>query len=234
MDTTRQELVAAHIRHAIMSGRLRTGDRLIEQSLADDLGMSRGPVRDALCQLEQEGLIQIYRNRGAIVSTLGLREAYEFYLVRGHLEGLAVRMARDYMVAADIAFLQSLVDRMAELHGADADWLAATELDLAFHSRIVACSHNLSLIQTYASMNVKINALFMTVKQYMPMRLGSMPERHQKLIAVFEAGDWWRAEPVVTDHWYETAAQFKQLLVGIVPIAEHGEQTNGRAGSVLL
>jgi DNA-binding GntR family transcriptional regulator len=233
MDTPRQELVAAHIRHAIMSGRLRTGDRLIEQSLADDLGMSRGPVRDALRQLEQEGLIQIYRNRGAIVSTLGLGEAYEFYLVRGHLEGLAIRLARDHMAADDIAFLQDLVDRMAELRGADADWLAATELDLAFHSRIVACSHNQSLIQTYAAMNVKINALFMTVKQYMPLRLTSMPERHQKLIAVFVAGDWWRAEPVVTDHWYETAAQFKRLLAGGAPAADHEERANGRSGSVL-
>jgi DNA-binding GntR family transcriptional regulator len=232
MDTTRQELVAAHIRHAIMSGQLNTGDRLIEQNLADDLRMSRGPVRDALRQLEQEGLIQLYRNRGAIVSTLGLREAYEFYLVRGHLEGLAVRMARDHMRADDIAFLQSLVDQMAELRGADADWLAATQLDLAFHSRIVACSQNQSLIQTYASMNVKINALFMTVKQYMPLRLTSMPERHQKLIAVFQAGDWWRAEPVVTDHWYETAAQFKKLLARAEPAEGQQEQVDGRAGLV--
>jgi DNA-binding GntR family transcriptional regulator len=233
MDTTRQELVVGHIRHAIMRGQLRPGDRLIEQGLADDLRMSRGPVRDALRQLEQEGLIQIYRNRGAIVSTLGLREAYEFYLVRGHLEGLAIRLGRDHIGPDDIAFLQSLVDQMAELSGAAEDWLVATELDLAFHSRIVACSQNQSLIQTYASMNVRINALFMTVKQHMPLRIGTMPRRHQKLIDVFRAGDWWRAEPVVADHWYETAAQFKQLQAEIEAAEAQEESADGRAGLVL-
>jgi DNA-binding GntR family transcriptional regulator len=211
MDQSRQQLVAAHVRNAIMTGRLRPGDRLIEQNLASEMQMSRGPVRDALRQLEQEGLVHLYRNRGAVVSTLGLREAYEFYLVRGHLEGLAVRLARDHMEPCDIACLSDLADRMADLHNTDEDWLTVTELDLAFHKRIVACSHNQSLIQTYCAMDVKVNALFMTVKQYLPFRLVQMAPRHYKLVEVFRAGDWWRAESVVTDHWHETAALFKQL-----------------------
>lgn len=219
-DAPRQEQVAAYVRRAIMTGRLRPGDRLTEQSLAGELGMSRGPVRDALRQLDQEGLVQLYRNRGAVVSTLGLHEAYEFYLVRGHLEGLAIRLGADHIGPADLAHLQGLVDQMARLRGAEEDWLAAAELDLAFHSRVVACSRNQSLIQTYGSMNVRVNALFMTVKHHLPGRLGQMPERHQKLIDIFRAGEWWRAEPVVSDHWYETAAQFRRLLDGGAAPAE--------------
>ena len=180
MDATRQDLVTAHVRRAIMTGHLHPGDRLIEQTLAAELRMSRGPVRDALRLLEQEGLVQIYRNRGAIVSMLGLRDAYEFYLVRGHLESLAVRLARDHMQPADIAYLQSLVGKMADLEGAEEDWLVAADLDLAFHRRIVACSQNRSLIQSYGAMDVKINALFITVKQYLPARFaqnaGAPPE----------------------------------------------------------
>ena len=212
MDETRQNLVAAHIRQAIMTGRLQPGERLIEQTLAAELQMSRGPVRDALRQLEQEGLVQIYRNRGAVVSTLGLRDAYEFYIVRGHLEGLAVRLAADHMRADDIAYLQSVVDQMAELRGTDEDWLVAVNLDLSFHRCIVSCSQNQSLIQTYGAMDVKINALFMTVKKYFAYRFATLPERHQKVVDVFRAGDWWRAESTVSDHWFETAAYFKQLL----------------------
>jgi len=227
MNQTRQEMVSSYVRQAIMTGRLRPGDRLIEQALAVEMRMSRGPVRDALRRLEQEGLVHIFRNRGAIVSTLGLHEAYEFYLVRGHLEGLAIRLARDYMQPADIAFLEQQVERMADLCGADEDWLAATELDLAFHNRIVACSHNQSLIQTYSGMNVRINALFMTVKQYLPARLPHMPERHQKLIDVFRAGDWWRAESVVADHWYETAAEFKRLLEAMGRPQQNGANGHG-------
>lgn len=210
-----------------MIGRLHPGDRLIEQALAAELHMSRGPVRDALRQLEQEGLLQIYRNRGAVVSTLGMREAYEFYLVRGHLESLAVRLAREHMQAADIDYLQGLVANMAELCGAEEDWLAAADLDLAFHRRIVACSRNRSLMQAYGAMDVKVNALFITVKQYLPSRLARMPERHQKVVDVFLAMDWWRAEAVVSDHWFETAAQFKQLL-DATPLAEsNGAGTRG-------
>jgi DNA-binding GntR family transcriptional regulator len=218
MDTTRQEIVTAHVRRAIMTGRLHPGDRLIEQNLAAELRMSRGPVRDALRQLEQEGLVQIYRNRGAVVSTLGLREAYEFYLVRGHLESLAVRLAHDHMQPADINYLQSQVDQMADLPGAEEDWLVAADLDLAFHRRIVACSRNHSLAQAHGAMDVQINALFITVKQYLPMRLAGMPARHQKVVDVFRTADWWRAEAVISDHWFETAAQFKQLLDAAPPV----------------
>ena len=227
MDTTRQEIVSAHVRRAIMTGRLQPGERVIEQTLAAELRMSRGPVRDGLRRLEQEGLVQIYRNRGAVVSMLGLREAYEFYLVRGHLESLAVRLARDHMQLADIAYLQSLVDQMADLCGVEADWLAAADLDLSFHRRIVACSHNRSLMQAYGAMDVKINALFITVKRYLPARLARMPERHQKVVDVFRTADWWRAEAVVSEHWFETAAQFKQLLDAAPPAENDGAGDHG-------
>ena len=226
MDATRQDLVTAHVRRAIMTGCLHPGDRLIEQALAAELRMSRGPVRDALRLLEQEGLVQIFRNRGAIVSLLGLRDAYEFYLVRGHLESLSVRLGRDHMQPADIAYLQSLVGKMADLEGAEEDWLVAADLDLAFHRRIVACSQNRSLIQSYGAMDVKINALFITVKQYLPARFAKMPERHQKVVDVFRAGEWWRAEPVVSDHWFETAAQFQQLLITL-PAESNGASAYG-------
>jgi DNA-binding GntR family transcriptional regulator len=116
---------------------------------------------------------------------------------------------------------------MAELCGAEEDWLAAADLDLAFHRRIVACSRNRSLMQAYGAMDVKVNALFITVKQYLPSRLARMPERHQKMVDVFLAKDWWRAEAVVSDHWFETAAQFKQLL-DAAPLAENnGAGTRG-------
>jgi len=227
MDATRQEIVTAHVRRAIMTGRLHPGDRLIEQNLAAELRMSRGPVRDALRRLEQEGLVQIYRNRGAVVSMLGLREAYEFYLVRGHLESLAVRLARDHMQPADIAYLQSQVDQMAGLCGVEEDWLPAADLDLAFHRRIVACSRNRSLMQAYGAMDVQINALFITVKQYLPARLARMPERHQKVVDVFRTADWWRAEAVISEHWFETAAQFKQLLAAAPPAEHDGAGEHG-------
>jgi DNA-binding GntR family transcriptional regulator len=138
-----------------------------------------------------------------------------------------VRLAREHMQAVDLNYLQSLVDRMADLCGAEEDWMVAADLDLAFHRRIVACSHNRSLMQAYGAMDVQVNALFITVKQYLPSRLARMPERHQKVVDVFLARDWWRAEAVISDHWFETAAQFKQLLDVAPPIQNNGADTSG-------
>lgn len=212
--TARQETVAAQVRRAIMLGRYRPGEHLTEQALAAEAGVSRGPVRDALKQLEREGLVQLAPHRGAVVSMLGLREAYEFYIVRGHLEGLAARLARGRVGDADIAFLAGTVEQMADRLGAEEDLLTAADLDLAFHRRIVACSGNRALVDLYGAMDAKVYALFVTVQHHLPLRLAQMAARHREVIAVFRAGDWWRAEAVVAEHWHETAAQFKRLLNG--------------------
>lgn len=215
--TGRQETVTAHVRRAIMLGRFRPGDRLTEQALAAEVGVSRGPVRDALRQLEREGLVQLAPHRGAVVSMLGLREAYEFYIVRGHLEGLAIRLAGDRLGDADIAYLAGVVARMTELPGAEAGLLAAADLDLAFHQRIVACSGNRALIDLYGAMDAKVYALFVTVQHHFPLRFAHLAARHQEVVDVFLAGEWWRAEAVVAEHWHETAAQFKRLLAEAEP-----------------
>lgn len=211
IDVSRPDLAIAQLRRAILTGQFQPGERLVEQHLAEELQVSRGPIRDALRQLEQEGLVRIYRNRGAVVSTLGPLEAYELYLVRGHLEGLAVRIARDYMGAEDIAYLDDLVGQMHTLRDLEEDWLPTIDLDLAFHRHIVACSKNCSLIQIYNGMDSRIGALFMAVKQHLARRPTQMPGLHQRIVDVFRAGEWWRAEQVVTEHWYETAAGFRQV-----------------------
>lgn len=217
-DAARQDLVLAHLREAILRGRYRPGDRLIEQDLAVELQMSRGPVRDALRQLEQEGLVRIYRHRGAVVSTLGPLEAYEFYLVRGHLEALAVRLAREHMRPDDIVYLDQLVARMEQLRDVEEDWLPTIELDLAFHRCIVACSRNQALIRMYGEMDVKVGALLMAVKTHLARSPTLMPVLHHRIVDVFRYGEWWRAEQVVADHWHETAARFRQF---------HEQQTGG-------
>lgn len=210
-DISRPDKVLAHLRQAIFAGRYKPGDRLIEQEIAEAIATSRGPVRDALRSLEQEGLVRIYRNRGAVVSTLGPHEAFEIYQVRGHLEGLAVRLAREHFTSADLAYLDDLVAAMRELRDHEADWLPAIELDLAFHRKIVACSQNQSLIEIYSAMDSKVGALFMAVKQHLSRSPTVMPALHQRVVDVFRAGDWWRAEAVVAEHWHETAANFQRI-----------------------
>src|SRR5579863_5828885 len=88
--------VADAIRSAIFSGQIDLGQRLLEAELATTLKVSRGPVREALVQLSQEGLVRIERHRGATVAELGLDGVHEIYSLRTALERLAVEcLCRD-------------------------------------------------------------------------------------------------------------------------------------------
>lgn len=94
---TRQDLVATAIRDAILRGQFRPGDKLDQQQIADDLKVSRSPVREALRALDAEGLITLIPNRGAIVTERSLAELEELYFTRGVVEGLAVQRSAPLM-----------------------------------------------------------------------------------------------------------------------------------------
>ena len=91
--TLRENVVDA-IRIKILDGELVPGMRIIEQDLAAKLGISRGPVREALRQLEQEGLIEYSRNVGCSVKGVSLEDVYEIYMLRAYYEILAIRLCK--------------------------------------------------------------------------------------------------------------------------------------------
>src|SRR5205814_976562 len=90
---TAPEVVAEYIRDAIYRNELRPGQQLQQEELAVKFGISRIPVRDALRQLQGEGLVELYPNRGAFVSNPGLEELREVFGLRVLLESYALRMA---------------------------------------------------------------------------------------------------------------------------------------------
>lgn len=204
-----KELAAERIRAAILTGELKPGARLVETRLAADLGISRGPVREALIQLERERLVHLTPRRGAIVTTLDPMQAWEIYVLRGHLEGLAVRLAREHMQPADVDYLQQVVDEMRGL-GVN-DWPTAMRLDLDFHRRVLECSRHGALIQMYESMDSMVGACFMAVRSHLNVRADRMAPKHQKVVNALRARDFERAETLATDHWHETAAKFRRL-----------------------
>jgi DNA-binding GntR family transcriptional regulator len=92
--------VADSIREAVLSGRLKGGDRLIEDELAESLGVSRGPIRQAIFRLQQEGLVVHETHRGATVAQVSIEDAAEIYSLRQALERLAIAQACDRATAA--------------------------------------------------------------------------------------------------------------------------------------
>ena len=111
-NRTLREQVADHLRAEILEGRLAPGTELGESTLAASLGVSRGPLREALGQLAAERLVTIVPRRGAVVRELTKQEFIDAYQVREALESLAIRLAVPRLMETDRAELQGMCDRM--------------------------------------------------------------------------------------------------------------------------
>ncbi len=111
-ELTTQQLACTYLREQILSGNFGVGMRLKTEELADTLGISRMPIRDALQQLHSEGLVEIRPNRGAIVIRLSANEILELFEIRATLEGLAARHACENFDANDLSKLEQMRDEM--------------------------------------------------------------------------------------------------------------------------
>jgi phosphonate utilization transcriptional regulator len=141
-------LVRDEIERHIVEGKLAPGDKLNESEWAARLQVSRGPVREAFCALEQAGLVFNEKNRGVFVRTVSLAEADEIYAVRAVLEEAACRMLAPRIDATQLATLRAHVDVMrAALDTGDHD--AYARANVAFHDAIVATAGNGKLYETY-------------------------------------------------------------------------------------
>ncbi|MCP3917648.1 MAG: GntR family transcriptional regulator [bacterium] len=142
----------AVLRTKLASGELKPGDRLVNRTLAEQIGMSFTPVREAINQLASEGLVEYRRGAGAFVRNLDVDEFAELYDVREHIEAFAARRAATNASPAELAELESvcgrgtaIVDRLvtrgdAVLDDTEMDeWLEAEE---AFHGAVIRAAHN--------------------------------------------------------------------------------------------
>ena len=141
MQTTRDATTL--ILDAIDRGAYRPGDRLVESELADRLGVSRTPVREALQRLETQGLLA-RDGRSLVVAALDRDQTAELYAVRSELEGLAARLAAKHAAAEEVRVLAAMVDEDRALVG---DPQAMALANRRFHTQIHLASHNRYLVQ---------------------------------------------------------------------------------------
>jgi len=146
MNDTRNGQTDAYalILEAIDSGLYRPGDRLVESELADRLGVSRTPVREALQRLETQSLLT-RDGRSLIVASLDHNQLSELYVVRTELEGLAARLAARHASDEEIRVLRGMVTDDLKLLGGDPR--ALSRANKRFHRQIHLASHNRFLIQ---------------------------------------------------------------------------------------
>ena len=186
------------LRDAIVSGRLQPKERLVEADLTEALGVGRSAVRTALARLEQEGLVEHERNRGAWVRLVDEREAVEILEARAVLEGLAARQAADKASARDIAALRRILGRMRRLLDVG-DLLGASDENAALHRRLLEIAGHATatrLISTLKSQLVRF--------QYRTILLPGRSERslaeHAAIVEAVAARDPDAAEAAMRTH----------------------------------
>jgi len=150
--------VVETLRVAITSGRFSPGQRLVEKELCDLLGVSRPSVREALRELESEGLIQTIPNRGPLVSRLTPQDAASIYEVRGVLEALAAKLCAERATPEQIAALSASVDELerASRSGDVEQVLVAKKV---FYDNLLSGSRNVVIPTVLRTMNARITQL---------------------------------------------------------------------------
>jgi DNA-binding GntR family transcriptional regulator len=191
---SRRHQVVASLRQAIVSGRLRPGDRLTETDLAERLGTSRAPVREALRQLEQEGLVASQPYRATEVLGVTQEEIEEVLVpLRVTLERFAFRKALPLLTPADHAALAKLVQLMRYAGEAgDVDSLA--DADVRFHELVVMRADQPHCEQLWRTIEPRVRAYF---RRDAPAHHDprAVADQHQELLDALEAGD----EPALED-----------------------------------
>lgn len=129
------------IREDILSGKYVQNEELKENSIGIELGVSRTPVREALRQLELEGLVTIIPNKGAYVNGISEKDMHDIYIIRSYLEGLCARWACEHITQAQIEELEEIV-YLSEFHARRDHHEQIVELDNKFHDIIYEASHS--------------------------------------------------------------------------------------------
>lgn len=148
---TLRENVADAIRMKILSGELEPGARIVEQEIAEELGVSRGPVREALRQLEEEGLVEYARNVGCSVKKITLEDIYEIYLLRATYEIVAVKLLKGNFSDEALAEMARILDRMKTLEVKD--FHDAISYDNQMHGAIIRETGLPRLTKTWTALN---------------------------------------------------------------------------------
>ncbi len=184
------ELLAEQIRDAILIGKLQPGDRLIEQELSKSFKTSRGPIREAIRILASAGLIELRKNRGAIVSAPNFDDVLEVYAVRMSLGVIAISHASQLSSEATIDLLQvtKKLEAMRNAIGGDPSRMIAA--DLEFQSALIALGALPRITEMFEKTAVDIGVFIRFLEiRYEDSDHKSLVARHENLIAAITAGD---------------------------------------------
>ena len=196
---TLRENVADEIRMKILNGDMKPGDKIVEQELASEFGISRGPVREALRQLEQEGMVEYSRNVGCSVRHIGMDDIYEIYYMRANYEMMAVRLHNGPFPQEPLEKMEHILEQMKLLR--KEEYRKVFELDKEFHEvildlvsfkRLKKAWEDLNYGNIVTGYNMEVDSEQVIKRQYLI---------HEKLLNACRTGSPAQVEQAIADHY---------------------------------
>lgn len=196
------------IREDILSGKYSDHEELKETTIGAELGVSRTPVREALRQLELEGLVNIIPNKGAYVTGISQKDIHDIYVIRSYLEGLAARWACENITDGQIEEIEEIL-YLSEFHTKKQHYEQVVELDNKFHEGIYCASgskileHELTMFHHYVE-RIRKKSLG---KEARAMKSN---EEHRAILEAIRQRDGQLAEKLAHEHIIQTIANMNK------------------------
>jgi DNA-binding GntR family transcriptional regulator len=188
--------VADTLRRAIINGKMKPGTPIVEMNLANQLNISRAPVREAIQILENEGLIETVAYKGKRVKPLTPREVEELYSLREQFEAFAVRRIIEFN--KDVAPLEQFCQAMAEAAARD-DFEALMLADEAFHRTLIILSDHAILLSVWDNLFLRIHQI-MALRNKANRDLNDVAKNHPPIVAALRKKDIILAISLISDH----------------------------------
>ena len=186
-STSLTTVIQEKIERMILEGELKAGQRLNELALAQALGVSRSPVREACRKLEQAGMVEIINNRGMFVRRVDLQQALDIYEIRGALAELSGRLLARHATDSDIEALRAQVAQM-EAIAASGDPTEYYRQNLAFHRRLVENTGNARLADMFLGTDKELH-LYRQRSLVQPSGMDVSNQEHRAIVEAVAAHD---------------------------------------------
>lgn len=193
-----REIVFEALRNAIIHQVLKPGERLMETQLADELGVSRTPVREAIRKLELEGLVVMVPRRGAYVAGISMQDIHEVFQVRGALEALAASLAAERITPEELEDLERQLVKEAEETETN-NLKSIVQIDTSFHDIVYKAARNQRLIQMINNLQEQLQR-FRSASLARPGRSKTALVEHKNIAEALAARDGKAAEKLAIAH----------------------------------
>jgi DNA-binding GntR family transcriptional regulator len=187
------------LKELIVTWQVRPGEKINEEALAKSMGVSRTPIREALCRLENEGLVSMIPRRGAYVIQLSEEKVIETLQVRGVLEGLVARLAAEKMDQSALENIKGVLDPLLAEQKPDDRPLDYTAGDIAFHAMVLDASKNDMLRSMMDIVNVHLQLIRLRTVM-LPGRAKKTVREHYEVLEAIERTDPDGAEEAMRRH----------------------------------